>query len=152
MAWREPEDGEFSEKLDAHFDKPNSCWICARCLAVLGSVGCCRASWKEEEAKHKAAKEARRKASGKPRREWTAPDLGGPFEVRGVDAERRRFFRLVEQPIRFYFDACLTADAFRASFPLLHVVVWCRTLQRPLYDSRTMAGKWPSTEGIEEAE
>lgn len=152
MAWREPDDGEYSEKLDAHFDKANNAWTCARCLGVLGSVDCCRAGWKEEERKHREARDARRKASGKPAREWKQADPGGPFEVRGVDQERRRFFRLVEQPIRFYFDACLTADAFRAAFPLLHVVVWCRTLQRPLYDSRSMPGKWPDTEDIQDSE
>ena len=62
------------------------------------------------------------------------------YEIRGVDAERRRYFFLDDQ--RRYDDACLVADMARHLFRH-HVVVWDNVERRTLYDSRLMATKWP---------
>lgn len=105
-----PKDGEYSEKLDAYWNASNECWTCAVCLGVLGSIGCCKHGWKKQEEEHKAKQREKRARSPKqPRAVWRPPDYGGPFEVRGVDEERRRYF-FIGGPYERYSDACWCAD------------------------------------------
>lgn len=140
MPARDPVHNEYSEKLDATFDAENTCWVCARCFGVLGSAGCCRAGWREAEREHREAKEAKRKAQGKPRREpydWSR--RGGPFEVRLVDVVRRSYVA-VGVMRDWYHDACLAADALRAGTPDDYVVI-DRGTKQVLYDSRLFRGR-----------
>lgn len=60
------------------------------------------------------------------------------FELRGVNHERRTYFRLEDHVYDRYHDACLAADvAF--SLNAGDVIVWEPRNQRVLYDSRLLA-------------
>lgn len=171
-----PRDGEYSHDLDAYFDASNESWTCAQCLAVRGSVGCCKwvggqrsteraperpvtapdpwddpASLPFAETRPEATRTpAKRKAPAKTKGgsgnqiPWTPKP--GPFEIRGVDEDGRKYFFL-EGGVRLYSDACGIADVYREE-RRHHVVVWWPTEQRPLYDSRKMASKWPWSEEV----
>ena len=60
------------------------------------------------------------------------------FELRGVDVERKVYFRLEEHVYRDYQEACIAADV-AVSLGLGDVVVLDVAPGRFLYDSRTLA-------------
>lgn len=63
---------------------------------------------------------------------------GGPFEVRGVDEEKRTYFLLDPQRHERLTDACLVADIARTMFDF-HIVVWdCGEKCITGYDTRRM--------------
>lgn len=158
-----PIDGEYDDQRGGFWDATTMSWSCGNCLAVLGSMGCCRFSEDTTDRNatparpHNApaatpaqtaktpAKHAAKPRPAPPRREWKP--CPGPFEVRGVDEDGRKLF-LIQPGVRLYAEACTVADVYREECRF-HVVVWWPEGQRVLYDSREMPQKWPWSNDVE---
>lgn len=66
---------------------------------------------------------------------------GGPFEVRGVNAEKKTFFLVDKERHERFADACLVADVARTIFDC-HIVVWdCGEKKVSSYDTRKMTSR-----------
>lgn len=143
-------DGVYDERRDAYWSDEQVAWVCAACMGVLGSIGCCRTTLPQDAPPAPRAAETpgrpakvvsdQRGAKAATKIDWRATwtPKPGPFDVRAVDIDTRKLV-LIKSGVRLYADACIIADACRLELGC-HMVVYWPEKQRVLYDSREIEG------------